>query len=497
MRHGHPLHARRWVLALAAAALILALAAPSSLLAQIGGSIGYGTNVLGSISAPGASLTYSFTGSAGDYVQVVLRNWSGTLDPRLELAGPDGQTLAGSGTNPLSADPLSALVSLFLPQTGIYTLHISGEQNTSGEFILHLHGHSPQTAVPLVYDQALNVTIPTNPTPQFFSFETQDCPTVLTISNLSDGEPFTFPYFVRLLNPQGTQIGQWYGGDALEDRAVLPPSSGRYQVIVTSDDPTAQGMIELLVTCASGAPGCVAAFQATGLLTDPCPPCYDDEIGGELCDSFDLTVTLDELTANITWPPVEGADYYIFSILDLSTALLDDSPRMLEGETSNSYTFSPADLARGPFTAIVTANAEAASPDALCIADAPISFEDTPTDRCAGLAVGADVVPGARMAVVHWDAAPGAEAYLIHVYAYADDGGLIGIRVLTAPGDATTYHLADVFPGEYSRFQVRVAAYDTAIGGGAFGDMPQGYLCDGSTDISFAALGPVEWGPAS
>ncbi|MBL8132906.1 MAG: hypothetical protein JNL42_13685 [Anaerolineae bacterium] len=477
-----------------AAAVLLTVSAFSSTQAQIGGSIGYGSSVLGNIPAAGQSLTYSFNGSAGDFIQITLRNWTGTLNPRLDLFTPDGQPAAASATHPLSDDPLAAFISLFLPQGGIYSLLISGEGDTTGEFILKLQGRGGMSATPLVYGQSLDVNVPTDPPPQYFTFEAQDCPTVLTLSNLSDGLPFTFPFHVKVHNQAGTQIAQLYGGDALEDRLIVAPSSGRYEVVVSSDDPQVAGMVQLLVTCEEQSPGCLAAVLAAGYAPGICPPCFAE---GGRCADFSVEVSLSDLTASFTWSPVEGVDWYIFSILDSVASLLMDSPQLLEGETTHTYSFNPADLPRGPFTAVVSAGAEGGDSEPLCLDDAVVSFEGTTTETCSGIAVGVDAVPGARAAVAHWGAVPGAAAYMIHVYAYADDGGLIGIRVLNVPGDATTYHLADVFPPDYDRFQVRVAAYSEASGGGAFGDMPQGYLCDGSADVTFGPLGPVEWGPAS
>ncbi|MBK9121624.1 MAG: hypothetical protein IPM16_00685 [Chloroflexi bacterium] len=202
-------------------------------------------------------------------------------------------------------------------------------------------------------------------------------------------------------------------------------------------------------------------------------------------------------TAVFTWTPVEGAEWYIFSVVDASGGLVMDSPRLIEGATTHTYIFNPADLPRGPFTAFVSAGTEEDDPDYVCVAEVPVSFDGDVTDTCDGITVGADIVPGAaRVVVVHWTAAPSAQTYLLHVYGVAEDGGLVGIRVLTVPGDATTYHLADVFPAEYHQYTVRVGAYSEASGGGAFGDMPQGYLCDGDVSFAFEPLGPVEWGPA-
>jgi hypothetical protein len=482
--------------------LIVMLVGPSlhQTQAQIGGTIGYGSSVLGTIVAADQSLTYSYNGSAGDLVQVNIRNWTGTLDPRLDLVAPDGQTIAGSATNPFSGDPLEASLSLFLPQTGIYSLLVSGENGTTGDFLLKLQGRSPVTVVPLAYGQGIDVTVPVNPQPQYFSFDAQDCPTVFTVADLSEGQPFTFPFVVKVLDPQGNEIAQLYGGDALEDRLFVAPASGHYEVMVTSNDPLAQGTVRLLVSCEDQAPGCVAgsaAGGAAGTGAGICPSCFDDEFGGELCDTFEVTATLDGGTATFTWPAVEGAEYYIFSIIDASGALLMGSPRMLEGETTNSYIFNPEDLlTRGPFTAIVQAGAEHGVEGYLCV-DRVTFGPGVSTDTCSGITVSASIVPAEeRLAVASWSAAPGAAAYLIHVYAIEDGGGVIGIRVFTAPGDETTYHLEGVFPGDYNRFQIEVDAYSEASGGGAFGDMPRGYLCAGSTIIEFEPTGPVHWGPA-
>ncbi len=457
--------------------------------AQIGGTIGYGSSVYGSITAAGQSLTYSFNGSTGDLVQAAIRNWTGTLDPRLDLIAPDGQIISGSGNHPFSDDPLAASLSLYLPQTGIYSLRISGESSTSGDFILKFQGRSGISPTPLVFGQPFDVSIFESPIPQYYAFETQDCPTVLLVTNLSDGQPFTFPFSVHVFNPIGAQIAQLYGGDAVEDRLILQPNSGRYEVIVSSGDPQTQGIIQLLVTCLDQAPGCVGSGQAGG--TGGCPLCFSD---GEQCAALDVTYTLDGLTATFSWGEVEGADWYIFSIIDSAGELVADSPRLVE-TPGNTYAFNPDDLYRAPFTVVVTAGSEDPASAIDCIDEVTIPFEgDVASETCPGISVGIDIVPGAvRAAVVHWGVVEGAQAYLIHVYA-VDGGGLIGIRVLTVPGDATTYHLNDVFPSDYQQFEVHVAAYSESSGGGAFGDMPTGFLCDGSTSVEFEPLGPVHWG---
>ena len=474
--------------------------------AQGGGSIGYGSKILGRVSAELLEVAYSFNGTTGDLVQARVRNWVGTLDPQVVLIAPDG-TRAGSGTrSPFSTERHDATLALFLPQTGVYLLLVSAENGTNGQFLLTLDGRSMVSATPLVYEVGVEVAVPQHPQPQYFTLETLDCPTVLTVANLSEGQPFTFPFMVKVRNAQGNLIALLYGGDAVEDRLILPAQSGRYEIEVLSEDPQQQGTILLLASCSDRPPGCVGGASGTASGTASadtgaaveCPSCFSEDFGGEACSDFEVTAALEgDSTFAFTWPAVEGADFYIFSIVDDWGSLLDDSAIVLEGETSHRYTLQPADYGRGPFTAHVSTGSTEASV-LLCADDVTFTFEGPPTEECSGIDVGLDIVPGdARRAVASWTPAAGAAAYLIHIYAYGDDGGLIGIRVLTVPGDATTYHLEGVFPDDYSRFHIEVDGYGEATGGGAFGDMPQGYLCSGGVDIEFPKSGPVEWGPAA
>jgi hypothetical protein len=460
--------------------------------AQGGGTLGYGSKVFGKVLADTPVVTYSFTGSAGDLVQANVRNWVGTLDPQLDLIAPDGQSLASSANNPLSRDVLEAQLSLFLPQTGIYLLMVSGQNGTSGDFLLKLYGRGTVSATPLTFGQGVDVSVPANPPPQYFTFEAQDCPTVLTVADLSEGQPFTFPFVVKVRNQQGQEIAYLRGGDALEDQVFVAPHSGRYEVEVISDDPQAQGTIHLIVNCADQVPGCIpGSMGASGAAgTDRCPSCFDDEFGGEMCDAFAVTAShLGDGTYGFMWTPVEGADYYIFSIIDGSGAMLPDSAVMLEGAATTSHTYSfasPEALTHGPFTVIVSAGAE--DTGYLCTAETVFGPEGAEDGACAGFSVAVHVVSDLdRQVVAEWGAVDGADHYLIHVYAYGSDGHLVAIQVLTVPGTANTYHISGIFNADYERFQIRVGAYGA-------GDH---YLCGGSADVEFSPSGPVHWGPAA
>ena len=484
---------RRWLVGVRAASMVLLLvivvgAVPSqrpAALAQGGGTLGYGSKVLGMISADLTQVIYSFNGASGDLVQVHARNWVGTLDPQVTLLAPDGQTVAGSARSPFAAASRDAHLALFLPQTGVYLLLVGAENGTTGQFLLTLQGRAPVFATPLLYGEGVDVVVPQDPQPQYLAFDTQNCPTTLTVTDLSAGQPFTFPYMVKVRNAQGGLIALLYGGDAVEDRLVVPAQSGRYEIEVRSEDPKQEGTIHLLVSCADQAPACIGT-AASDAARD-CPPCFGEDFSGELCADFEVTVTDEGAGAYaFTWPAVEGAEWYIFVILDAWGVMLADSPILLEGDTSHTYTLNPADVDRGPFTVSVRAGRGREVGELLCLGVTPFSFEGLIVDVRCWIDVRADIVPGEeRRAVASWTAVPGAAAYTVHIYAYGDDGGLIGVRVLTVPGDRTTYHLEGVFPADYARFQISVRAYGEAAGGGPFFDMPQDFLCGGETDVEF------------
>lgn len=452
--------------------------------AQDGSTLSYGSKVFGRILADTPVVMYSFSGGTGDLVQITIRNWAGAINPHLDLVAPDGQMAGRSATSPYGDDDLEATLGLFLPQSGIYILLVSAESGTTGEYALELQGRGVVSTLSLVYGQSETVTLAGDVEPQYYAFEAVDCPTVFLIQNPSAGQPFTFPFMVKLRDEQGMLIAVLRGGDALEDRVILTPRSGRYEATVYPDDPDQTGAITLLVTCQDQMPGCQSSGQSGVCDPNGVPlSCFEEGP----CETFVVTATLEEDgVVAFTWPPVEGAQWYIFSVIDVSGVMLADSPIILEGETSHSYRVTPEDMARGPFTAIVHAGGEADGEEIRCIENVPFSVDERGSERCISLDVRVDVVPGVeRMGVASWSAAPGAGAYLVHVYAYGDDGGLIGIRVLTVPGSATTYHLAGVFPSDYQRFQIRVAAYAEPSGGGAWGDMPTGFLCSGNADVEF------------
>lgn len=287
--------------------------------------LAYGTTAQGVLSADAPVMTYSFSGTIGDLVQVDVMGLSGGLDPMVDLIAPDQQTLASGSFNRLGVEHHDARIALYLPQTGVFSLQVRALHNTTGEFVLELNGRSPVISTPLMPNVPLDVTVQPNAAQQYFTFEALDCPTHLIVFNPSAGQRFAFPYVVKVRDPQGQDVALLYGGDTLEDRVIVEPLSGTYEIEVWSSDPALAGTLTLSVSCGEGTPACGADTPATASTAgEPCPSCppCPAELGEPpgLCDEFQVVIEeSDDGIVVLTWPAVEGADHYIVSGHNLTT----------------------------------------------------------------------------------------------------------------------------------------------------------------------------------
>ena len=239
---------------------------------QSGVFIGYGANIPGRIAPETPLIMFNFNGSAGDLVRVRAIGTQGDLNPTISLIAPDQQLIAASDDHVFGPQRADAWLSLFLPQTGQYVLMVGGADNTTGEFLLQLQGRGPVLADTLAFDAPVLVDIPLNPPRQYFTFEASpSCPTTLTITNLSAGAPFSFPYAVTVRDQTGTVIGEVRGGRQLEDRLTVAAGSGRYEVDVTSINALTSGQVLLTVTCAEDAPSCVLPVIGPPVFATPTP----------------------------------------------------------------------------------------------------------------------------------------------------------------------------------------------------------------------------------
>ncbi len=317
----------RWfspiLLMLMLAAFVLA-PLPSATHAQIGGTLGYGSAVFGTISTSAPTITYSFTGQVGDLITVEVMGLTGGLQPMASLTAPDGTSLyAGASDEVGLATGLPDIrFSLFLEQAGSYSLMVSGNNGTAGDFLMRLLGRFAVESTPLVPNTPLNVEIvPDAVESQFFTFDALNCPTTLTVANLSPGQPFTFPFVVGVRDEQGKLIALLRGGEALEDRVTVAANSGRYEVEVYSGDPPLGGTVSLTVTCGADAPECVSGPTAGAVPGGLGVPGSDDtpgdipgdHPGDSACPDLNFNVEMFDLaarTGSASWSAVPGADMY-------------------------------------------------------------------------------------------------------------------------------------------------------------------------------------------
>lgn len=400
-------------------------------LAQTGGLLTYGTSVIGSVNTANPALTYTFNGTAGDLVHAQAKGLTGGITPIISLTGPDQQPLANNQVDRLAANRQQAQIALFLPQTGTYTLTVTG---TPGTFVLRLSGRGPVAATPLVADQPVPVTIAENAAPQFYSFDAQECPTTLHVVNLAEGQPLTFPFVVKVRNDQGQIAAILRGGVAESDQVTVAPLSGRYEIEVTSVDPLVTGMVSLWVGCAEALADCASPASAAGtgdtgasaLMCAPCPECVGDFTPGDgpVCSDMDLRFS-EEMEGSLAWNPVEGADLYRIHIYELRGT---EQNHIVTLERPRDATSMPIDpLGVAPEMTGFRFVVEAFQGGVVICQDEFIQefmFEDP---VCADFTVRGERMneKGTEFIEWSWDAYPGADHYVVTWAMVTADGTVI------------------------------------------------------------------------
>lgn len=459
--------------------------------AQVGGQIGYGTSMSGTLSSAVPSVTYSFNGAAGDLVQIEVKGVTGGLDPMVELIGPDQQPLASSQHNRLNATSQDALLARFLPQTGAYSVRVSGVGGTVGDYVLRLHGRGIVTRTPLVFDQAVPVDVPQNAAPQYFTFTAGDCPTTLTIDNVSAGNPFTFPFVVLVRNPLGQVMAQLKGGDAQRDHVTVPASSGQYEVEVLADDPLLAGAISLLVSCAADAPGCPgggdvpAGDASAGADCPDCPPCPTGGPSGDepTCPDMEFTTVPAGAGVFLTWAVVPEADHYLIHIYGYHG---DDEVYLgAAGAPGAATEFHLDHLFEGFWSFRFVIEARLADNTVICTDETEFFTQRVDVPQCENFtATGVIEDHEARVVTWSWSEYPAAEFYgVLIAYVLPDRIGVLVDRLVQPAGTSSfTYHIPPA-DGTSDTWWAHILA----IAGDEL-------LCDGIAEITFEEnIDQVEW----
>lgn len=265
---------RRWSAAAALAALLIGIGQILSGLERTtaqGGGLPYNSIVSGRIDSTMPLGQHTFSGSAGDLVTVRALGVGGALNPSLTLLAPDGSPVAGNDEYVLSDRITDAFLSVFLPQTGTYQLLVGSSNGTQGDYLLQLAGRSPVIAETLDYDTPVRAEVPLDPPPQYWQFTAGNCPTTLTITNETGGDPFTFPYSAIVRDERGVRVGELRGGRALQNRLTVPANSGRYEIEIGSIDALSFGTLLLTITCADRQPDCNLPVPQIAVPPTPTP----------------------------------------------------------------------------------------------------------------------------------------------------------------------------------------------------------------------------------
>ena len=410
------------------------------------GMLAYGDSVFGVLEA--APRTYTFTGAENDQVSVDAFRMSDGLTVALTLRAPDGQELAQSVHDRLRPNGRNAHLAHVLPQNGTYTLEVRAEEG-AGNFMLRLQGRAEPVALEMAYGVAVEVDVPQNAPPQFFTFEARTCATTLTVTNLSTGEPYTFPFAVTLRNEAGQAIARLRGGVAHEDRVTVAAESGTYEVEVRPADPTAEGRLSLLVSCASGAPGCGGSGEAGGDECPACPSCPEawDGDGGvtpTVCENVHVTATLIPATsgAEVTWDAVPNAAYYWLHVYGYAAG--DETYLGAIGVPGSDTSLTFDHLFPGLWGFRFVVEAVGADDSTLCVGEDAFTLADEETS-CEAFAVTGEVLSNAdRTATWSWTGWPDA-AFYVGVLSYDDAGG-VRTWYDTSAYDAATTSLTTTHP---------------------------------------------------
>ena len=462
------MRAKRWHKVAAIVVLLLLVMvrgpAPANTHAQ-GGILTYGTNITGAVSPDMPLVLYSFDGVAGDRVEIDVIGLEGTLEPVVDLIAPDRQTIASSRPDRLAADTRNAHITHILPASGVYSLMIGGANGTTGNFLLLLAGHGTADSTPLAFGQEANVSFTPDAAPQYYSFVAEDCPTMLSVLNPSEGNPVTLPFVVTVTDERGQHVATLRGGETLEDRVTVAPQSGTYEVKAWLADPVLAGSYTLLVTCAGSGPACVsneatAAGAAEAEDCPECPPCPGDEtMDTGPCAGFRVVAEVDGGEVQFAWSPVEGAYAYAWSVIDEGGDLL--GARMLEEGMGTSDSVNLTAWGEGRYTLVVDAWFE--DTEAICSAETTVDVGLGPVDW--GPAADAECtihLEAPRDAIANglqtffWSAVPGTEGYRLHVS--NSDDTLISATTVDASTTSVTVDTSEAAIGPGSEFFIRIFA---------------------------------------
>ena len=115
----------------------------------------------GTISPAGSTVSYTFTGSVGEVIDLTMTPTSGSLAPIIKLYSPSPVTLLSTANNfDCGAAPVE-MNTVMLPSAGTYTVIVGDCNNTNtGNYNLYFQStNSPAGAASLTFDQTVSGAI--------------------------------------------------------------------------------------------------------------------------------------------------------------------------------------------------------------------------------------------------------------------------------------------------------------------------------------------------
>lgn len=229
----------------------------------------YGDSILGRISHEQPLLFYFLRAQRGDFINVSLRRISGNLDPRVDLATPDGLVLASNDDDPNAEGTLDAGISNYLiEESGVYLILATrfGDNagDTEGGFVLSVDVTPPgalgdrlDMARLIDYGMTLTGELSDAVPVRYFRFEARrgDVITATLANESGNLDPV-----LRLLDANQIELAQDdNSGDGRDARisAFTLPRTGQYYLLATrfgGDDGQTQGEFSLEL---NGRPGVV------------------------------------------------------------------------------------------------------------------------------------------------------------------------------------------------------------------------------------------------
>jgi len=140
-----------------------------------------GQNAIGELTANAPTASFAFTASGGESVAVQVLALSPGFIPRFHVLNPSGVEILAS-PNPNALSSLTAAASL--PDAGTYTVEVSGENGTLGQFVLSLQAGAPlPEAIELAAGQPISATVSSETPVALYHFDTTAEITSLTITS--------------------------------------------------------------------------------------------------------------------------------------------------------------------------------------------------------------------------------------------------------------------------------------------------------------------------